>query len=123
GARCAGGGRRRAAGGGAPLPRRQNRCQRRRLSRREYTATMAQIQRPPADITPQRFFEEWLPAQAAAQGGAPTPMTVRVRLLEDDGGSWDLRLGPGGLSVAAPSEGEPEVTIVQSVADWRAIAV
>ena len=85
---------------------------------------MPEIQRPPRDITPSGFFETWLPAQAAGLGAA-TPFTVRVRLDGDGGGAWDLRLGPAGLAVAAPgpSEAEPEATIVQSVADWRAIAV
>jgi hypothetical protein len=84
---------------------------------------MAQIQRPPSDITPNEFFESWLPGQAAAHLGAATAMTVRVRLKGEGGGGWDLRLGPEGLAVGAPSDAEAEVTLVQSVADWRAIVV
>jgi len=83
---------------------------------------MPQIQRPPSDITPESFFASWLPAQAAVLA-AETPMTVRVRLVGDGGGAWDLRLGPSGLAVTVPAEAEAEVTILQSVADWRAIAV
>jgi putative sterol carrier protein len=85
---------------------------------------MADRVRPPRDITPRRFFEEWLPAQLAASGqGATRPLTVRVRLEGDEGGAWDLRLGPDGLQVGAPTGGDADVTIRQTVTDWKAIAV
>lgn len=84
---------------------------------------MTDIQRPPRDITPKEFFESWLPAQAGAVAPPAKPMTVRVLLDGEDGGSWDLELGPGGLVVTAEAKGsgEPEVTVAQSTADWRAI--
>jgi putative sterol carrier protein len=79
--------------------------------------------RPPADITPGRFFEEWLPAQlAAAPRGNLKPMTVRVSLDGDGGGAWDLKID-GGLTVVKASAADPEVTILQTVQDWKAIAV
>ncbi len=79
--------------------------------------------RPPSDITPARFFEEWLPAQlAAAPRGNLKPMTVRVQLDGDGGGAWDLRLGDG-LTVQPAAAGAAEVTILQTVQDWKAIAV
>jgi hypothetical protein len=81
------------------------------------------MRRPPADITPNAFFTEWLPAQAAELPAATAPLAVRVHLVGDDGGSWELRLGPAGLTVGAPGDGEPEVTVHQTVADWRAIAI
>ena len=79
--------------------------------------------KPPADITPQQFFETWLPEQLA---GAPPvkPTTVRVRLDGEGGGVWDLVLGPSGLTVVpGGGTGEAEVTLTQTVADWRAITV
>jgi len=79
--------------------------------------------KPPADITPQQFFETWLPEQLA---GAPPvkPTTVRVRLDGEGGGVWDLVLGPSGLTVVpGGGTGEAEVTLAQTVADWRAITV
>ena len=79
--------------------------------------------KPPADITPQQFFETWLPEQLA---GAPPvkPATVRVRLDGEGGGVWDLVLGPSGLTVVpGGGTGEAEVTLAQTVADWRAITV
>lgn len=80
--------------------------------------------RPPADITPTRFFEEWLPAQlSAAPKTNLKPMTVRVTLDGSDGGSWDLKLGPSGVAVQSSGGGEAEVTILQDVKDWKAIAV
>jgi sterol carrier protein 2 len=82
-------------------------------------------QRPPKDITPKRFFEEWLPAQLAGARGFK-PMTIRVHLDGEGGGAWDLKVSDGGLEVAprAPKDnGEAHVTVAQTVADWRAIAV
>jgi len=79
--------------------------------------------KPPADITPQQFFETWLPEQLA---GAPPvkPTTVRVRLDGEGGGVWDLVLGPSGLTVVpGGGTGDAEVTLAQTVADWRAITV
>src|SRR5262249_40441727 len=88
-----------------------------------YSAAMTDIQRPPRDITPKEFFESWLPAQAGAVAPPARPMTVRVRLDGEGGGSWDLELGPGGLVVTteATGSGEPEVTVAQSTAAWPAI--
>ena len=89
---------------------------------------MAEPVRPPTDITPTRFFEEWLPAQLAAAPRADLkPMIVRVQLDGAEGGAWDLKMG-GGLVVQRASMGDagtPDaaVTIVQTVQDWKAIAV
>jgi putative sterol carrier protein len=65
-----------------------------------------------------------LPAQLA--GKAPTagrPVTVRVRLDGDGGGAWDLRTGDGALVVTPGAAADPDVTVHQTVADWKAIAV
>jgi putative sterol carrier protein len=83
---------------------------------------MADPVRPPKDITPSKFFTEWLPAQISAGGGG-SAMTIRVNLSGDEGGAWDLKIGGAGLSVSAPDGAEPDVTVVQTVQDWKAIAV
>jgi putative sterol carrier protein len=75
--------------------------------------------RPPADVTPKQFFEDWLPAQLASAGGFE-PMKVRTLLDGDGGGTWEIAVGPK-ISVGAPSGGEADVTLMQTVADWRAI--
>jgi putative sterol carrier protein len=76
--------------------------------------------RPPPDVTPTQFFETWLPSQVKA--AAARPITVRVRLDGDGGGVWDLALGESGLTVIpGGGKGEAEVTLTQTVADWRAI--
>jgi putative sterol carrier protein len=87
---------------------------------------MATPARPPKDITPKRFFEEWLPAQLSGLGPFSQPLTIRVRLQGDEGGAWDLKVGEAGLAIAAagPAPGsEPEVTVGQTVEDWKAITV
>src|SRR5687767_2459665 len=78
--------------------------------------------RPPKDITPRTFFETWLPGQLAGLSGFK-PMTIRVRLDGDEGGAWDLRVDERGVAVAPAGPGEPEVTVMQTVVDWKAIAV
>ncbi len=84
-------------------------------------------QRPPADITPQRFFEEWLPKLfGEAMGGGrrpPADAKVRFRLDGEGGGAWDLSLAGGALTAAAAGGAEPGVTVIQTVTDWRAITV
>jgi hypothetical protein len=85
--------------------------------------------RPPRDITPARFFSEWLPREFAAEFGpgkrVASDITVAVHLVGEDGGDWildvkgnQLRERPPG--VAGPA---PVATLRQSVADWRAFAV
>jgi putative sterol carrier protein len=78
--------------------------------------------RPPKDITPKRFFEDWLPSQLSGLSGVK-PMTIRVRLDGDGGGAWDLSINEAGLKVGAAGAAEPEVMVAQTVADWKAIAV
>jgi hypothetical protein len=83
--------------------------------------------RPPRDITPARFFEQWLPALFAGEFGpgkrTPTDVTVRVRLDGEGGGAWDLTVAGGKLTVGAPGGSEPPVSVHQTVADWRAVTV
>ena len=82
--------------------------------------------KPPHDITPRRFFEEWLPAfYASAMAGKRTgdPLEVRIRLDGDGGGAWDLKVGGAQLMVSPAAHSETPVSIRQTVADWRAIAV
>ena len=82
--------------------------------------------KPPRDITPQVFFEAWLPAfYASAMAGKRTgdPLEVRIRLDGEGGGAWDLKVGGGQLAVSPAARSETPVTIHQTVVDWRAIAV
>ncbi|MSP63552.1 MAG: SCP2 sterol-binding domain-containing protein [Myxococcales bacterium] len=85
--------------------------------------------RPPRDMVPSAFFEEWLPGVFAAEfsGGrrAAPEIRVRVRLQGEAGGAWDLAISGGVLRVGQESAegGEPLVTVTQTVEDWRAVAV
>ena len=88
-----------------------------------------QANRPPRDITPARFFTEWLPREFASEFGAgkraASDITVAVDLEGDDGGQWVLDVRGGTLSVRGPGEEGPApmVHLWQSVQDWRALAV
>lgn len=85
--------------------------------------------RPPRDITPALFFTEWLPGEFAREFGAgkraAADITVAVELEGDGGGRWILDVRGGSLSVRAPGSPGPEpmVSLWQTVADWRALAV
>src|SRR5262245_12599015 len=85
--------------------------------------------RPPGDITPERFFREWLPPEFEREFGpgrrAASDITVAVDLIGDGGGHWILDVRSGRLTVRAMGEqgAPPVVTMRQSVADWRALAV
>jgi hypothetical protein len=83
------------------------------------------VDRPPRDIQPRTFFEEWLPALYAKAPPERRASGLRVRVLldGDGGGAWDLHVEKDGLRALAPSGGEQPVTLHQSVADWRAVAV
>jgi putative sterol carrier protein len=78
----------------------------------------------PENITPAQFFEEWLPAQAQSLEIKPArDLLVRIELSGDEGGVWELAVTAAGLKTAR-GNGTPEkadVTIRQTVADWRAV--
>jgi SCP-2 sterol transfer family len=78
------------------------------------------MSRPPADITPATFFEEWLPAQVPA-GKASGDVSVRYTLDGEGGGSWRLAIGPSGMTTAPGDRAHVDVGIRQTVADWRAV--
>ena len=85
------------------------------------------VNRPPRDITPETFFSDWLLSEykqlREAAGGAATPpnTTIGVNLDGDGGGEWTLTLADGELSSASGLSGDADVTLVQSVNDWRAL--
>ena len=85
--------------------------------------------RPPRDITPVTFFTDWLPREFGAEFGAgkraASDITVAVHLTGEGGGHWILDVKGGTLSVRAPGSAgaQPMVSLTQSAADWRALAV
>jgi hypothetical protein len=85
--------------------------------------------RPPRDITPTRFFTDWLPREFVSEFGAgkraASDITVAVDLEGEGGGRWVLDVRGGSLSVRAAGEAGPApmVQLWQSVQDWRALAV
>lgn len=85
--------------------------------------------RPPRDITPAGFFTDWLPAEFAAEFGPglrkAADITVAVRLEGEGGGEWVIDVRDDQLRVRAPEEPGPPplVSLRQTVADWRAVAV
>jgi putative sterol carrier protein len=80
--------------------------------------------RPPPEITPEDFFESWLPSELERLGSAAAPqLLVRVALSGAGGGSWDLQMADGKLETTAGGTGKPLVTLMLTVQDWRAIIV
>jgi hypothetical protein len=87
---------------------------------------MEEHRRPPVDITPERFFTQWLPAEIERLGSATgvPDMLVRITLSGQGGGTWDLLTRQGRLLVSPPVDvASPLVTLSMTVRDWRAIVV
>lgn len=86
---------------------------------------MTTIQRPPRDITPKDFFESFLPKEydRLKPSGGPTPPNIKVetRLEGEGGGTWVLTLANGALTVSAGSVADADITLMQSVDDWRVV--
>ena len=88
-----------------------------------------QKKRPPRDITAEGFFTDWLPREFASEFGAgkrsAADITVAVKLEGEGGGQWVLDVKDGKISLrAGGQEGPtPSVSLRQTVADWRALAV
>lgn len=82
-------------------------------------------ERPPADITPDDFFTNWIPGQfAKVREGSDKDIpdvTARFVLEGDGGGQWTLSISGNQLTAAANGEGDADVVVTQSVADWRAV--
>ncbi|HEY7955242.1 MAG TPA: SCP2 sterol-binding domain-containing protein [Polyangia bacterium] len=90
---------------------------------------MPTANRPPRDIDAHRFFTEWLPREFGSEFGpgrrAASDITVAVHLEGEGGGHWVLDVRGSVLSVRAAGQPgpDPAVTMRQSVADWRAVAL
>lgn len=80
---------------------------------------------PSPDLTPSQFFEQWLPAELERLGVASmADMVVRVNLTGELGGSWDLVISKGRLSVGGVDEAQSaQVALEMTGQDWRAIAL
>ncbi len=85
------------------------------------------LNRPPRDITPQEFFESWLPAEYERLRGldsnlpAPPDATVNIALDGDGGGTWTLTMADQKLSVISGATAEPTIGIALGVDDWREV--
>jgi SCP-2 sterol transfer family len=90
---------------------------------------MKEQRRPPRDITPHGFFNDWLPREFASEFGAgkrtASDITVAISLSGEGGGDWVLDVKGGILSLrpAGQAGPAPSVSLRQTVADWRALAV
>jgi hypothetical protein len=79
--------------------------------------------RPSPDTTPAQFFQSWLPTHIGVLGPVDPPLTVRVFLEGAGGGTWDLKRQTDTLEIAPAGDREPEVSVEQSVDDWRAFII
>jgi hypothetical protein len=74
------------------------------------------------DVTPEQFFEEFLPSgfAAQAQGGdaAPPAATMQYHVTGPGGGDWTLVIS-GGQMTARKGSTDANVTFTVSVDDWR----
>jgi putative sterol carrier protein len=75
----------------------------------------------PADVTPQQFFEELMPAGYRAQREAgialPADLTVQYHLEGDGGGCWHVRMAGEEITIVA-GEADADLLVRLSVEDW-----
>lgn len=81
----------------------------------------------PKDITPKKFFEEFLVEQFEARKGdlpdeaKEVDAGMRFILTGDDGGTWTLSFKGGELKASEGTVGDPIMTIKMSVSDWKGV--
>lgn len=75
-----------------------------------------------ADVSPEQFFKELLPAgyEDQKKQGVPVPQDFRIQyhLTGSGGGDWHVTITEGGLD-AQRGKAEANITITISVDDWR----
>ena len=81
---------------------------------------------PNSPVDPRTFFEETIPALFAEWVPEERERGVDVKLgvvlhsaVDDEGGDWTLHFTAGELHVLAGRATDCDLTIVQSVSDWR----
>jgi len=78
---------------------------------------------PDRPVSPRVFFEDVVPALFAEVDLAPDEAAVELKigivLDGDEGGEWTLHFVEGELGIAGVRDPECELTVIQSVADWR----
>lgn len=83
---------------------------------------MAEQATPPADVTPEQFFEQLLPMgfQAQRDGGAavPTDFTMQYVLTGPGGGEWTVTIKDGKMSTTKGRH-DAVLTFTLSTDDWR----
>jgi hypothetical protein len=78
---------------------------------------------PAQPVSPRVFVEDVVPALFAAveldEAEAATELRLGVVLLGDEGGEWALHFVDGELGIASGRDERCELTLVQTVRDWR----
>jgi len=83
---------------------------------------MAEQPAVPESVTPEQFFEQFLPMGFAAQvevsGTPPADFTMQYHVTGAGGGDWHVAIA-GGQMTARKATGEAHLTFSLSVDDWR----
>jgi putative sterol carrier protein len=75
----------------------------------------------PQDVTPDQFFEQFMPLgfqQQVAEGTTPGNITIQYTLTGDGGGSWLIEIADGKMN-ARKGTGEASIAYTVSTAQWR----
>lgn len=81
---------------------------------------------PPEDISPERFFTEWVPGAVAEDPSrrerlGPTPHALEFTLEGDGGGVFGVHIADGAVRGSVGSVADPDLRIRLDVATWRAL--
>lgn len=82
--------------------------------------------RPPADILPERFFLEWVPAEVARDPARQAKLDgvdaiVEFALAGTDGGSFTVRIDGGRVIGSVGAVGNPDLRVELTVETWRSL--
>jgi len=85
---------------------------------------MMNLPKAPANITPAKFFSEWLPSQVEAfkdmigSLGGDTSAAVAFRITGDGGGDWTTLLEKGKVKIEKGIKSDALVTVVMSATNF-----
>jgi hypothetical protein len=88
--------------------------------RKEMNAQWISIPRPSDEITPGRFFEEWLPEQLKAlhdlikDNAGDLEVSLAFRVTGDGGGEWSVKVAAGEVEIMEGLKPDATITFVLS---------
>ncbi|HEY4716087.1 MAG TPA: SCP2 sterol-binding domain-containing protein [bacterium] len=80
--------------------------------------------KPPEDITPKKFYLEWLPEQIKqnpqdAEKAKAINAVVQFDITGEGGGKFSLSLSPAGIATTEAEDPQAKTTLTMDVKNWK----